>query len=165
MATIEMTGLDEYMAKLRTLGEDGKKVCRASVFEGGNVLANAIRAKIESMSTIEPTDAVIAWKQERPIGGITEKQKEGLLDGLYLRKMGEDNGFIYTQIGFSGYNDVKTAKYPSGQPNALIARSIESGSSARPKKPFVRPTANSVKSEATAAMESKFYEMVGNIMN
>lgn len=165
MAKIETTGLDEYMGKLRTLGQDVTRVCRAAVFEGGDVLADAIRARIESMTAIEPTDAIIAWKQERPVGGITEEQKNGLLDGLYLKKMSEDNGFIYTQIGFSGYNDVHTAKYPNGQPNALIARSIESGSSARPKKPFIRPTANAVKAEATARMEAKFFQMVDNIMN
>ena len=165
MAKIEMTGLDEYMAKLRTLGEDGKKICRAAVYEGGDALADTIREKIEAMSTIEPTDAAIAWRQNRPIGAITEKQKDGLLDGLYLKKMGEDNGFIYTQVGFAGYNEVKTAKYPNGQPNAMIARSIESGSSARPKKPFVRPAANAVKGEAQARMESKFIELVDKIMN
>lgn len=165
MATIEMTGLDEYMTKLRTLGQDGKKICRAAVFEGGDEVADAVRARIEAMQTIEPMDAVIGWKQKQPTGGVTQKQKDGLLDGLYLRKMSEDSGFIYTQIGFSGYNNVKTAKYPNGQPNALIARSIESGSSARPKKPFIRPTVNTVKATAVARMSAKVVEMIDKIMN
>lgn len=165
MAKIEMTGLDEYMKKLDKLGESGKKICRAAVFEGGDELADAIRAKIESMPTVNEHTAVVAWRTQTPIRDLTEEQKRGLLKGLYLKKMNEDNGFIYTQIGFSGYNSVKTAKYPNGQPNALIARSIESGSSARPKTPFVRPTVNAVKAAAVARMQGKLIEMIDNIMN
>lgn len=165
MAKIEMTGLDAYMKKLDRLGADGKKICRAAVFEGGDELADAIRAKIESMPTTGDKTAIIAWKQETPVSEITEEQKRGLLKGLYLKKMREDSGFIYTQIGFSGYNNTKTQKYPNGQPNALIARSIESGSSARQKKPFVRPTVNAVKATAIARMQGKLIEMIDNIMN
>ena len=165
MAKIEMSGMDEYMAKLRKLGAAGPKICKAAVFEGGDELADAIRAKIEAMPTTEDKAAIIAWKQETPVSEITEDQKKGLLDGLYLKKMREDSGFIYTQIGFSGYNNTKTQKYPNGQPNALIARSIESGSSARQKKPFIRPTVNSVKAAAVARMQGKLIEMIDNIMN
>lgn len=165
MAKIEMTGLDEYMKKLDQLGAEGKKICRAAVFEGGDELADAVRAKIQAMSTIDDTQATVAWKREIPVSSVTEDQKIGLLDGLYLKKMGEENGFIYTQIGFSGYNKTRTEKYPNGQPNALIARSVESGSSARQKKPFVRPTVNAVRDSAIARMQAKVIEMIGNIMN
>lgn len=165
MAKIEMTGLDDYMAKLRAVGADGKKICRAAAFEGGDEVADAVRAKIESFSTVNDYTVIAAWRADKPMADLTEAQKEGLLDGLYLKKMGEENGFIYTQIGFSGYNSVQTAKYPNGQPNALIARSIESGSSARPKRPFVRPTVNAVKAAASARMAAKIVEMIDNIMN
>lgn len=165
MAKIELSGLDDYMAKLQKLGQDGPKICRAAVFEGADEVADAIRAKIEEMPTTKDKAAIIAWKQETPISTITEDQKRGLLKGLYLKKMREEGGFIYTQIGFSGYNTTKTQKYPNGQPNALIARSVESGSSARPKKPFVRPTVNAVKATAVARMQGKLIEMIDNIMN
>ena len=165
MAKVELTGLDDYMAKLRTLGEAAPKICKAAVYEGGDELADAIREKIKSMPTIEDKQAEIAWKQDRPVAHITEAQKAGLLAGLYLKKMDEDGGFIDTQIGFSGYNKTKTRAYPQGQPNALIARSMESGSSARQKTPFVRPTVNAVKGTAAARMGKKLIEMIDNIMN
>ena len=165
MAKIELKGMEEYTKKLRQLGEDGGKICKAAVFDGADQIADAIRASIESMPTIGKQEAVIAWRNKEPVSGITVEQKQGLLQGLYLKKMRDEGGFIYTQVGFAGYNSVETQKYPSGQPNSLIARSMESGSSARRKKPFVRPAANKAKAAAQSRMEKKIVEMIDNIMN
>lgn len=165
MAKIELTGLDDYDRKLRQLGADGAKICKAATYEGADEVADTIRAAIEDMQVISDGDALVGWRTETPAAGVTSKQKQGLLNGLYLRKMQEDAGFIFTQVGFAGYNEVKTRKYPSGQPNALIARSIESGSSARTKKPFVRPAVNKAKAAATERMRAKIIEMVDKIMN
>lgn len=165
MATIEFTGIDEYAAKLRALGKAGTSICRAAVYDGAGVVADAIRQQIEGLATIEDYEAIIAWRQEIPAHGITQKQKEGLLDGMHLQKIRDENGFICTEVGFSGYNTVQTRKFPGGQPNALIARSMESGSSARQKQPFIRPTVNQVKGAAETAMEVKINDMINKIMD
>ena len=62
--------------------------------------------------------------------------------------MQNDNGFLNVKIGFDGYNNVRTRTYPKGQPNALIARATESGSSVRKKTPFIRPAVNASKKQA-----------------
>lgn len=164
MATIEFTGIDEYAAKLRALDKAGTSICRAAVYDGAGVVADAIRQRINSLHTITPTDAIVAWRETVPVDGITEAQKEGLLDGMHLQKIRDENGFICTEVGFAGYNTVKTHKFPDGQPNALIARSIESGSSARQKQPFIRPTVNQVRGAAETAMEIKINDMISKIM-
>lgn len=164
MATIEFTGIDEYAAKLRALGKAGTSICRAAVYDGAAVLADAVRQKIESLPTIEPKEAVIAWWNEIPVRGITQEQKDGLLDGLHVQRIRDENGFICTEVGFAGYNSVETRKFPGGQPNALIARSMESGSSARDKQPFIRPTVNQVRGAAETAMEIKINDMISKIM-
>ena len=164
MATIEFTGIDEYAAKLRALGKAGTSICRAAVYDGAGVVADAIRQRIEGLPTIEDYEAIIAWRQEIPAQGITQEQKEGLLDGMHLQKIRDENGLICTEVGFSGYNTVQTRKFPGGQPNALIARSMESGSSARQKQPFIRPTVNQVKGAAETAMEIKINDMINKIM-
>ena len=164
MATIEFTGIDEYSSKIRALGKAGFGICKAAVYDGADVVANAIRQRIEGLATIEDYEAIIAWSQEIPAHGITQEQKEGLLDGLHVRRIRNENGFICTEVGFSGYNTVETRKFPGGQPNALIARSMESGSSARDKQPFIRPTVNQVRGAAETAMEIKINDMINKIM-
>ena len=66
-------------------------------------------------------------------------------------------------MGFDGYNEVKTRKYPNGQPNALMARSIESGSSARDKYPFIRPAVQATRKQAIAAAEAKLDKKINDI--
>ena len=78
--------------------------------------------------------------------------------------MENDNGYINTKIGFDGYNATKTKKYPNGQPNALIARSIESGTSKHQKTPFVRPAISKAKAKAEAAMAASVDKDINNTM-
>jgi hypothetical protein len=51
-----------------------------------------------------------------------------------------------------GYNNVITKKYPKGQPNNMIARSCESGSSSMIKQPFMRTAVNASRSRAEQKM-------------
>ena len=81
-----------------------------------------------------------------------------------IAKFETDNGNVQTSVGFNGYNDIKTKKYPNGQPNQLIARVIESGSSYMDKTPFVRPAVNKVRKKAQEAMEEVIDEEFRQIM-
>ena len=66
--------------------------------------------------------------------------------------MRNDGGFRNVKIGFDGYNYVKTKTWPKGQPNAMVARSIESGTSWMSKQPFMRKAESSSKSRCEQAM-------------
>ena len=68
------------------------------------------------------------------------------------------------QAEHPGRNRVQTQAYPNGQPNAVIARSMESGSSARVKQPFVRKAVNAARPRAEARMGDKIKDMVDKIM-
>ena len=57
-----------------------------------------------------------------------------------------------------------TKQYPKGLPNQLLARAIESGSSVRQKKPFVRPAVTATKKQAIAEMEKIIDEEVEKSM-
>ena len=74
--------------------------------------------------------------------------------------MQNENGYINVKLGFDGYNSVKTKKYPKGQPNALIARVTESGSSYRTKTPFIRPAVRATKKAAEQAGQAKIDERI-----
>ena len=76
--------------------------------------------------------------------------------------MQNDSGYRHVKIGFDGYNDVKTRKYPKGQPNAMIARVTESGSSYREKTPFIRTAVQSSEKAAVEAAKEKIDNGIKN---
>ena len=164
MAKIVMGGVDEYLKKLRELEVSQTAVLKMAVYEGADEVADAVREAVKGLPEVKTSEAVANWRQEVPVDGITKAQKDGLLDGLYVARMEEDLDSVYTTIGFDGYNRVKTKKYPKGQPNAMIARAVESGSSARRKTPFVRPAVNRVKERAVQRMADKLDETINQIM-
>ena len=78
--------------------------------------------------------------------------------------MRDDNGFINVKLGFDGYNATRTKKYPRGQPNVLIARSVNSGTTFRKKTKFVDKAVNSAKKAAEAAMDAACSREIEKIM-
>lgn len=165
MAKIEFKGIGEYSKKLDKLGRTGVGIIKAAVYEGADEVADSVRKYTSALPVYaNEKSAIIAWRQDVPAEGLTSKQREGLLEGLGLTDMRDECGYIYTKLGFTGYNDVHTRDYPNGQPNALIARSLESGSSARKKHPFVRPAVNTSRKRAENRMKNKIDEMLNKVM-
>ena len=70
--------------------------------------------------------------------------------------MRNTDGVYDVKMGFGGYNSVRTAKYPQGQPNALIARALESGTSFRSKNPFLSRAFNRAKNYSEETMKEVF---------
>ena len=77
----------------------------------------------------------------------------------------QDGTFINVKVGMDGYNSETSKKYPKGQPNALIARSLESGSSFAPKRPFIGPSVNRTKGAAERAIAEKLDDEIKKVMN
>lgn len=161
MARIKCDGLDDYIAKLQKLGDVTEDIIKQAVYEGAGVLADGIRSSIQSLPTVK--DSFYVHDGEL-LYGVTEKQKQGLLDGLGISEMKNEAGYINVKIGFNGYNSEKTRKYPQGQPNALIARSVESGTSVRIKRPFVRPAVARNKAAAEDAMRKTVDKLIAEKM-
>lgn len=151
VATLKIEGLDEYERLLSQLSESKtiKAVCGATIYAGADVMADAIRAGIE---TLPVASANFMGTPDNKLVGITSKQKDGLLDSFGITPMQHRDGFYEVKLGFDGYNDVQTAAHPNGQPNSLIARSVNSGTSFRQKIPFIDRAVRSAKKETEAAM-------------
>lgn len=165
MATFEFKGMEEYIALLERLGHDTDAMCGKAIYAGAGVVADAIRAGVETLPEITEGHAVFGYVTERPALGVTPRQKEGLLRGLGITEKEDKFGRHNVKVGFDGYNDVKTKKFPKGQPNVLVARGVESGSSAKLKSPFVRPAVNRVRSKAEAAMAEAADQEIQKILN
>lgn len=149
MANIRFKGLEEYEKKLSRLGQESERIAGAAIYEGAKVMADAIKSSIQSLPVVRGYGT-----EERPLpGGVTSAQKQGLINGFGISSMQKDNGYYNVKIGFDGYNNTKTKAYPQGQPNQLVARGVESGTSWKQKYPFVRPAVNKSRKATEKRME------------
>lgn len=163
MASIKLEGLDKYQKELESLDRNITGILKRGVYDGAAVVADAVRAAIGGLTTVSDFSGLKAYKRRTPTT-LTEGQKAGLLSGLTLVEMQTSGSEVNTKLLFSGYNSVKTKKYPHGQPNIMIAASVESGTSATQKQPFMRSAANKAKARARAAMEATVTSDIERIM-
>lgn len=163
MASIKLDGLEQYQKELESLSQSITGLLKRGVYDGAAVVADAVRASISSLSAVSDSEALRAYHR-REASPLSVSQKAGLLDSLTLVEMKDSGGFVDTKLTFGGYNSVKTKKFPKGQPNLMVAASVESGTSATRKQPFMRTAANKAKSKALAAMEARVVSDIEKIM-
>ena len=120
-----------------------------------------MKANLIALPSVPDTEGLkaFAFKPQQKIP-ITKAQKWGLVHSFGIASLRNEGGFIHVKIGFDGYNEVQTKTFPNGQPNVLIARSIESGSSTREKTPFLRPALAAARKQAIEAARVKFDEAI-----
>jgi len=149
MARMAFRASKEYELKLLQFQKSAPQVIIAAIYAGAKVIADAIKKALGEL----PTDQFRHLKEGEKFNGPTEHEKKDLIAafGVTPIKRGKDNNFS-AKIGFDGYGSIPTRKYPSGVPNQLVARSIESGSTVRKKTPFVRSTVTRAKKAAQEAM-------------
>lgn len=146
-------GVDQYLSRLENLYNASEETCGKAIYAGAEIVTDEIKKNLEKL----PTDEGFAREGEM-LQGIKEKQKRALISVFGIAKMRNDNGYWNVKAGFDGYNQIKTKKYPKGQPNPMIARSVEAGTSFMRKHPFVAPAIRATKERA----ERKMAEIVDN---
>lgn len=151
MANFTFSGLDGYIAQLEKLRQSAEGITKKALYEGAGVVADEVRAAVESL----PTDESFGT-EKRLAKGIRQGQKEALARGLGVAPFQSEGDRIDTLVGFTGYSDYKTKKYPEGQPLALIARVAESGTSFSQKTPFMRKAIEAAEPKAKAEMKKTF---------
>lgn len=154
MAKITFKGLEEYELRLSRMGKETTRIAGAAIYEGAAIVADEIKKGIRGLPVVTGYGT-----ETNPLpGGVTSAQKQGLLDGLGIAPMQDQNGYLNVKIGFDGYNRTKTDQYPQGQPNQMVARGVESGTSWKQKRPFIRPAINATRKQA----EAKMAEVIDN---
>lgn len=153
MAKAKVVGLDMFLDDISKMGNGFEEVAGRAIYEGARILADEVRVEMSGI----PLDDGNAYGTERhKMRGLKYPQKKGLLDSFGIAKM-QKNGNVYdVKMGFDGYNSVSTSKYPYGQPNALIARALESGTSFRAKIPFLTRAYNRAKKYSEEEMKTVF---------
>ena len=156
MATFKVgNGISKYIDQLEELSTSAEGDIKQAVFVGAGIVTDAVRQNIQSL----PVRGGGYYENGKMASGITSTQKAGLLDGLGIAPFRNSKGYIHVKVGMDGYNRTRTEKYPMGQPNALIARSVEAGTYWLQAHPFVAPAVRATKAQAEAAMAAKFDEV------
>ena len=159
MATFEFKGIDNYIKQLnelQTATKDG--VVGKTVYAGAAVVADSVRRAIQALPVGD------GRARDGLISTVTLPQKSGLLDGFGISPIRDDDGFINVKLGFDGYNGTRTKNYPKGQPNVVIARAVNSGTTFRKKTKFVDKAVKSAKKAAEAAMAAACSREIEKIM-
>lgn len=165
MARMKVTvkGLDSYEKMLNSLGANASGAMSMALYDGAKAMADEVRKRIQGLPAVPDFENLKAYGTGQK-NRLSEKQKAGLLDGLGIAGFDKTvRMYVDTVIGFNGYNDVKTNKYPDGQPNQMVARIYESGTSYSQKTPFMRPAKNSGKPKAEAKMKETIENWVEKV--
>lgn len=161
MAKMAIRGTDELELKLSKLGKMSTKIAKNVVMAGAQPVADEIRRGLESLQV----DGLKQLKNGEKFNVSPYGEIKDLKNSLGIAPSDIDGGGnVNTKVGFDGYGSYPTKKYPKGVPNKLIARSIESGSSVRQKKPFVRTAVNRSKKKSLDEMQKKCDEEIEIIM-
>lgn len=156
---MSVQGLDEYAARVSKLYKDTESIVKQAVYEGAGVVADSIKSGLRQL----PVDNG-QGTETRKLHGITNRQKADLIDAFGLAPIENKEDYIQTKAGFSGYGKTKSKKYPNGLPNALLMRSVESGTSFREKTPVIRKAVNKSRKAAVEAMGEKIDELCEETM-
>lgn len=147
MAKCQFKGLEEYARYLQKIQKNTPEILGKGVYEMAGVVADQVKSNIEALPAVNDLYNIRAYREGKK-SKLSKKQKQGLINGFGISTMEKDNGYLNVKLGFDGYNDVITKKYPKGQPNVLVARSIESGTSYMDKTPFMRPAVSAAEKKA-----------------
>ena len=166
MANIELEGFDSYLKQLNALRDDVVPMCKAIVFPGAAILADAMRSEVDSLPTITDARAKNNYQHGVVNAALSVTQKAGLSDSLGITPIKKDRqGMVQCSVGFSGYNNVVTRKFPNGQPNAEVARSLEKGTSYLKRNAFATRAVKKARANAESAMRAEADTQIQRIMD
>ena len=143
-------GLDKYLEQLGNLEHRADGLAGRAIYEGAKIIADKIRSNIEALPVQKSAPA--RGMRREP----TQAEIDGCLAGLGIAKKRVEDGYINVKVGMDGYNSRVTEKYPKGHPNAMIARSINIGTTYINRNPFITKAVRSTK----AAAEEKMKEVI-----
>lgn len=165
MARFTLKNVDNYIAMLGKLTGVTEETVKDAVQAAADILADEVRKNLNGVPTITRNEAVDNYRAGVKSSGITNTAKAGLTASFGITPIRNDSGEWNVHIGFDGYNAVRTKRYPKGQPNQMIARSVEKGSSAVARHPFVAPAIASKKQECIETMQKVIDDSFNEIMN
>ena len=161
MARLQVKGLDEYTKKIQKLYDDSEIILKRSIYPSAAFVIENMKKAINSLPIEEgPFGLPPYGTAEKPISGVSRKQKGDLMDGIGISDFQSASGYLHVKIGFDGYGSVKTKSYPKGLPNVLLARAVTTGSYFRKKNTSIRRAVTKSKKEAAEIMNDEMNKLI-----
>ena len=139
----EIEALEDYSKLLEQFADDPIPFMKEVTYQGAAVMADGIRREIQSSPT-----------HKNAADGMTEQEQKALLKGLGVSKFDTSDG-VNVKIGFAGYGDSPTKKWPKGVPIPLTARSLIGGTSWKQKDDFMGRAIRKYKDKTIKQMEEE----------
>ena len=143
----EVTGMEAMIAKMQDLPDKGRKVASMALYEGAGVVADSVSAAVHGIAT-EPFKYAARGQKRKP----SPEEKEILLSAKRgVSKFKKKKTSVSTNVGMksAGYASLKGKT----KPIALIANSINSGTSFMEQQPFFAKAAETSAGRAAAVIE------------
>ena len=160
MPTIKFKGMDEYLNRLEALYVNTDKMVGEAIYKGADIVADETKGALKGL----PTDNRSKLKAGEQRSSINEIQKQGLIHSFGIAPLRDDSGFINVKTGFDGYNRLISKNYPIGQPNVMVARALESGTSFMKKNRVITRATNRARKPCEEAMKKSVEESIEKIM-
>lgn len=162
MSHIRVEGMEEYLALLDLNYKQLERICGRSIYPGAGLAYKECRRRIENLRT---DDHLFKFAEQygRKRRGLTTRQKQGLIESLGIAKLRHVGGSLDVKLGFDGYNDIVSERWDKGQPNAMIARSVNNGTSFMEAQPFMDQTIEAIRHTAENKIEQQFYKELQKI--
>lgn len=152
MSSIKVEGMEEYLRLLDLSQTKLKTLCGRSIHPGAGLIYKDCRKRINGLATEKGGHHGNTKRR------LTEAQREGLAKSLGIAKLRNKRGTFDVKLGFDGYNSVVTKRWPNGQPNAMIARSVNKGTSFMPAQPFMDRSIEACRHPVEEKIEEQFYK-------
>lgn len=131
-----------------------KRILGRTIYPGGGIMYRYAMQATQSL----PVERK-GFKHSGRRTGITQEQKDGLIESLGIAPINDKRWGFNVKIGFDGYNKrCVTKRWPQGQPNMMVARSINGGTSFLQPTYFMDKAVQRAIGEVTHAMEMQFDE-------
>lgn len=142
--TAKIEGMSELSEMLTALEEGAQGAAAAGLYDGAGIMADAIESAIDGIQNAPFKYTAFGSRLPSP------EEVAAIRGGVGIAKFDKNGSEVQTSIGFAnaGYADVAG----KSKPIALIANSINSGTSFLRKQPFFRKSVSKASKRAEEAI-------------
>jgi HK97 gp10 family phage protein len=156
--TLKVEGMEQITGMLKQAGEAAEGIAAQALYKGAGIVADEISREARGVTT-KPFRYANGWQREP---SPEEKAAIVAAGAAGIAKFQKTGNEVNTSVGYSrsGYVTINGKK----KAVAVIANSINSGTSFMKKQPFIRKAVSRSKSKASQAIEEEIERLTGEIL-
>lgn len=160
---MKISGMDEISQMLSQCGERAEAIAAKALYNGAGTVADAVKAQMSKIKTGATTYREAYRKTGIRLPSVEEKEIVERYCQPGIKKFDKNGSEVSTSIGLKadGYAMLNGKMVPV----AVIARSINSGTSFMDKQPFVKKGVNTVKKAVEAQISADIDAGMQSIIN